>query len=476
MPRRGSWRWLFLQIGADAALINIAIWIAWYIRYELEIAPGTGEGFFYHPYSAYAPLALILTLLTIVIFRIEGLYKPMRGRSFLDEMYTLLNGTTTAILLIMAITFFWRPLVFSRALYVYAAILIVLLLTLERIARRGAQARLRQRGIGVDRVLIVGAGEAGRALMRNIVAQPELAYQIVGFVDDDPEKNQTDIGRFQALGSTELLPRLLQDLAVNEVIVTLPWTVRDKITRIMNLCQRYNVAAKLVPDLFQLSLSRVAIDDVGGIPLIAIREPQLGMVDAVIKRLMDLAFGLILFLVSAPLMLVIAILIRLDSPGPIIFTQKRIGRFGHEFVTHKFRSMYEGAEKEQAALNGLNEATGPLFKIRDDPRRTRVGRWLRRMSWDELPQLINVLRGEMSVVGPRPPTPNEVEQYQEWHKRRLDVRPGLTGLSQVSGRSDLTFDETAMLDIYYVENWSPWMDIEIILKTVPTVLLARGAY
>ncbi|MCI0476126.1 MAG: undecaprenyl-phosphate glucose phosphotransferase [Anaerolineales bacterium] len=476
MPR-GSWKWLFVQVGADAALINLAIWIAWYIRYELELAPGTtGEGFFYHPYSAYAPLAAVLTILAIGIFRFEGLYAPRRGRSFSDELYTLLNGTTTATLLIMAITFFLRPLVFSRAMYVYAAMIIVILLSIERIVRRVAHARLRKRGIGVDRVLIVGAGEAGRALMRNIVAQPELAYQIVGFVDDDPEKNQIDIGRFKALGGTEQLPHVLKELAVNEVIVTLPWTARDKIVRILNLCQRYNVTAKLVPDLFQLSLSRVAIGDVGGIPLIAIREPQLGMVDAVVKRLMDLVFGSILFLVSAPLILVIVILIRLDSAGPILFAQKRIGRYGHEFVTFKFRSMHEGAEEEQSALNGLNEATGPLFKIRDDPRRTRVGRWLRRMSWDELPQLINVLRGEMSVVGPRPPTPNEVEQYQEWHKRRLDVRPGLTGLSQVSGRSELTFDETAMLDIYYIENWSPWMDVGIIFKTIPTVLLARGAY
>jgi exopolysaccharide biosynthesis polyprenyl glycosylphosphotransferase len=244
----------------------------------------------------------------------------------------------------------------------------------------------------------------------------------------------------------------------------------------MNLCQRYNVSAKIVPDLFQLSLSRVAIDAVGGIPLIALREPRLGMVDDVIKRVMDLFFGFLLFLVAAIPMLIIAILIKLDSPGPILFRQKRIGRYGQEFIAYKFRSMREGAEQEQAALNDLNEARGPLFKIRDDPRRTRVGRWIRRMSLDELPQLWNVLRGEMSLVGPRPPMPNEVEQYQEWHKRRLDVRPGITGLSQVSGRSDLTFDETAMLDIYYIENWSPWLDLAILFKTIPTVLLARGAY
>jgi exopolysaccharide biosynthesis polyprenyl glycosylphosphotransferase len=474
--QRDSWKRLFGQLGADVILINLAIWLAWYIRYELEIAPGVGEGFFHHPYSSYFPLAIILTLITIAVFRFEGLYKPLRGRSFWDEFYTLLNGTTTAILLLMAITFFWRPLVFSRAMYVYAAILIVALLTIERLGLRLARARLRKRGIGVDRVLIVGAGEVGRALMRNFMAQPELEYHVVGFVDDDPEKNQTDIGRFKALGDTTQLPRLLKEHQVDEVIVALPWTVRDKIIAIMNLCQRYNVSAKIVPDLFQLSLSRIAIDAVGGIPLIALREPRLGMVDDVIKRLMDLFFGFLLFIISAIPMLIIAILIKLDSPGPILFKQKRIGRYGQEFIAYKFRSMREGADQEQAALNDLNEARGPLFKIRDDPRCTRVGRWIRRMSLDELPQLWNVLRGEMSLVGPRPPMPNEVEQYQEWHKRRLDVRPGITGLSQVSGRSDLTFDETAMLDIYYIENWSPWMDLAILFKTIPTVLLARGAY
>lgn len=474
--RHDSWKRLFLQLGADVALINLAIWLAWYIRYELEIAPGIGEGFFYHSYSAYFPLALVLTVLTIAVFRFEGLYRPVRGRSFWDEFYTLLNGTTTAILLIMAITFFWRPLVFSRAMYVYAAILIVTLLTIERLILRIVRAHLRKRGIGVDRVLIVGAGEVGRALMRNFMAQPELEYHVVGFVDDDPEKNQTDIGRFKALGDTTQLPRLLKELQVDEVIVALPWTVRDKIIAIMNLCQRYNVSAKIVPDLFQLSLSRIALDAVGGIPLIALREPRLGMVDDVVKRLMDLFFGFLLFLVFAIPMLIIAILIKLDSPGPILFKQKRIGRYGQEFIAYKFRSMREGAEYEQDALSDLNEARGPLFKIRDDPRRTRVGRWIRRMSLDELPQLWNVLRGEMSLVGPRPPMPNEVEQYREWHKRRLDVRPGITGLSQVSGRSDLTFDETAMLDIYYIENWSPWMDLAILFKTIPTVLLARGAY
>jgi exopolysaccharide biosynthesis polyprenyl glycosylphosphotransferase len=324
--------------------------------------------------------------------------------------------------------------------------------------------------------LIVGAGELGRALMRNIVAKPDLAYQVIGFVDDNPERGCTDIGRFKAFGPTAILPALLRELSIDEVIITLPWTAREKIIDIMELCQRWEVAAKVVPDMFQLSLSRVAIDDVGGVPLLSVRDTKLGFVDSAIKRLMDLAGGTILLLISAPIMLLIAILIRLDSPGSIIFHQDRIGRGGRTFSAFKFRSMREGAEKERAQLTNMNEATGPLFKIRNDPRRTRLGRFIRRTSLDELPQLFNVLRGDISLVGPRAPLPNEVAQYHEWHKRRLEVPQGLTGLSQVSGRSELTFDEMVMLDIYYIENWSPWLDLWILLKTIPTVLLARGAY
>jgi len=160
----------------------------------------------------------------------------------------------------------------------------------------------------------------------------------------------------------------------------------------------------------------------------------------------------------------------------VLFRQERVGRNGRCFEVYKFRSMVEGADEQKAALLHLNEATGPLFKIRDDPRITRVGKWLRRLSMDELPQFYNILQGEMSLIGPRPPLPKEVEQYQEWHKRRLEVAPGLTGLSQISGRSDLTFDETALLDIYYVENWSLGLDAKILLQTIPKVIFGNGAY
>ena len=475
MHPRSHWP-LVGQIALDAILVNIAMIVAWYVRYVLQVTVPLGEGFYPQPYSAYLPLALVLAVMMIAILRVEGLYIPRRGRTFLDEIYTLTNGTTTAILLIMAFTFFIRPLVYSRAVYVYAALLIVVLLASARAIERAARPQLRRRGIGVDRVLIVGAGEVGRALMRAMVAQPDLAYQIVGFVDDDKERGSTDIGRFKALGGTENLSALLKEFAVDEVIVTLPWTAREKIISIMEMTRQMGIPAKVVPDLFQLSLSRVAIDGIGGVPLLRVREPSFGSWNSLLKRAVDLLGAVILSVIAAPFVPLIALAIRMDSSGPIIFSQKRIGRGGRLFTTYKFRSMRDGAECELPKLDDRNEAVGPIFKMKRDPRRTRVGTFLRRMSLDELPQLLNVLRGEMSLVGPRPPLLSEVERYQEWHKRRMEVPPGMTGLWQVSGRSELTFDEMCMLDIYYIENWSPWLDFWIMLKTVPSVLLARGAY
>jgi lipopolysaccharide/colanic/teichoic acid biosynthesis glycosyltransferase len=189
-----------------------------------------------------------------------------------------------------------------------------------------------------------------------------------------------------------------------------------------------------------------------------------------------MSFAAITLLLAIPLRAFIALVIKLDSPGPVLFPQERVGKNGRRFTIYKFRSMVEGAEGQKAALEVLNEADGPLFKIKDDPRRTRLGKGLRKWSLDELPQLYNILRGDMSLVGPRPPIPTEVAQYKEWHKRRLEVSPGLTGLWQVSGRSGLTFDEMALLDIYYIENWSLGLDAKILIQTVPKVLFGQGAY
>jgi exopolysaccharide biosynthesis polyprenyl glycosylphosphotransferase len=298
----------------------------------------------------------------------------------------------------------------------------------------------------------------------------------VGFVDDKPERGNKDLGRFKGLGSTDQIPQITRDHGVDVVIITLPWLYYRKILGILGQCERLKVSIRIVPDLFQLSLSQVDIDDLNGIPLIWTKSVSIKGWNLAVKRVMDVLFSSVALVVLSPLMLLIAALVRLDSPGPVIFKQTRIGRGARPFTVYKFRTMREGAELEQESLRNLNEAQGPLFKIKEDPRRTMLGRFLRRRSLDELPQLYNVLRGEMSVVGPRPQLPYEVEQYQEWHKKRLETWPGLTGLWQVSGRSDLTFDDMVLPDIYYIENWSLLLDLRIALKTIPTLILGTGAY
>jgi exopolysaccharide biosynthesis polyprenyl glycosylphosphotransferase len=312
--------------------------------------------------------------------------------------------------------------------------------------------------------------------MRTMVAHPDLGYEIVGFVDDDPSKGTTDIGRFKGLGSLDNIPLLVQDEAIDEIIITLPWQYHRKIMAIMAQCERENIRARIVPDLFQMTLSRMSIIEMGGIPLIGVKQIQISPFTRLIKRGVDVVFSLFVLTFAAPLMGLIALAIKLGSPGPVLFPQRRVGKGGKTFVLYKFRSMAVGAEEQQELLRDLNEADGPIFKIKEDPRVTRVGRWLRRLSLDELPQLYNVLRGDMSLIGPRPPVPEEVDNYQPWHMRRLEIAPGITGLWQVSGRSELPFDEMALLDIYYAEQWSPALDVKILLRTVPTVLFGDGAY
>jgi exopolysaccharide biosynthesis polyprenyl glycosylphosphotransferase len=471
------YRRLFSWIMAltDIVLINLAFATAYWVRYDLQWFRAVDPAYD-APFRVYIPFALVLTALLMIAYKLGGLYNQPRGASWLDEVHALVGGTTTGIVIITAMTFWFRPLVYSRLMFIWAAVLIVALLSLSRLIKRWVWGSLMRRGIGVDRVLIVGAGEVGRRLMRNIVAQPELGYQVIGFVDDDPEKNRTDIGRFKALGGIDNLPRVVQEEAIDEVIITLPWMYHRKILGIMRQCEREQVRARIVPDLFQLALSRVDIEDLGGIPIIGVKEISITGWNLALKRASDILLSSAGLILLAPLMLLIAVAIKLDSPGPVLFKQVRVGKGGREFVFYKFRSMRQGAEEERPLLADRDEAVGPIFKIRHDPRCTRVGRFLRRTSLDELPQLYNVLRGEMSLVGPRPALPSEVEQYQEWHRRRLEISPGITGLWQVSGRSQLTFDEMCLLDIYYLENWSLLLDLKIMLRTIPAIIVGTGAY
>jgi exopolysaccharide biosynthesis polyprenyl glycosylphosphotransferase len=454
-------------------LINASMALGYWVRHGLQWFRDVS---YHHPPSAYVPFSLLFSVLMLLAFRIDRVYRSWRGRSWLDQMYPIINSTAKSVVIILAITFVLQPLQYSRLLLTEAGVISILLLALARLIQQQIIGGLFSRGVGVSRVIIVGAGEVGRTVMRTIVARPDLGYQVVGFVDDNPQKGETDIGRFKALGPVRNLSRLIEDEVVDGVIITLPWMYHRKIMSIVRECERRQVSARIVPDLFQMSLSQVDVDDLGGVPLISVREVGFERGAHVVKRAVDFFVALLGLTLGAPLMGLIALAIRLDSSGSILFHQPRVGADGRLFEIYKFRSMREGAEGEVGDLREWNEADGPLFKIRDDPRLTRVGRFLRRTSLDELPQLWNVLRGEMSIVGPRPALPGEVSDYKEWHKKRLQVRPGMTGLWQVSGRSLLSFDEGVLLDVYYIENWSLWLDFKIMLRTAPQVVFGNGAY
>jgi len=473
-PKRVRWM-TTARIPVDAVLINVGFFLAYWVRYELQWFLPVYQAFWV-PYSVYLPNALALTVILLLVHWAEGVYDSRQPRAWLVEVFVISRAVVTSVAALYVLSLTRRPVLYSRLIFGYAGLAIVVLLAAARALEGFLEGQLRKRGYGEQRVLVVGAGEIGRTIMRNIVAQPGLGYRVIGFVDDRPDRGNTDIGRFRGLGSTSGIPDLVKSHQVDVVIVALPWLYHRKILGIVAQCERAKVAVKIVPDLFQMSLSYVDIGDLNGIPLIGMKSISIKGWNLAVKRAVDVVGATLGLILLSPLMLLTAALVKLGSPGPVVFKQTRVGYGGRTFTVFKFRSMHEGAESEKEALANLNQARGALFKIRQDPRRTKIGKLLRRTSLDELPQLYNVLRGEMSLIGPRPALPSEVEQYQEWHNKRLKARPGITGLWQVSGRSELSFDEMVLLDIYYIENWSLALDLRIALKTIPALILGTGAY
>jgi len=457
----------------DVLMVNLAMGLAYLLRYRLQWFLDVAYD---APFLAYWPLSVIFsTLVPGFLWALKG-YRNWRGRVWLEHVFLVTNAVGLAMIVALAWSFVFRPLVYSRLLLFESGVFMIAFIAIDRGLAHIIQARLRRRGIGLRRVVIVGAGEVGRRVMRTVVARPDLGYEIVGYVDDNPDKGEGKIGRFEGLGSVDNLSSIIDTHNVDEVIITLPWNYHRRIITVLRACARRDVKARLVPDLFQMSLSRVEVGDLGGLPLIEIQEIAFSPFQLAVKRAIDLVVAILGVLFGWPFYLLIALAIKLDSRGPVLYSQTRLREGEREFDCYKFRTMRDGADRELPALMDQNEADGPLFKMRNDPRVTRVGRVLRRFSLDELPQLINILRGEMSLVGPRPPIPHEVAQYKAWHRKRLTVPQGLTGLWQVSGRSELTFDEMVLLDLYYIEHWSPWLDLAILLRTVPKVLSRDGAY
>ncbi len=482
--KSGGWLSHVLLLLFDQMLVLVGFSLAYLLRYHVEwhpmlqpiVSEVATQNFV--DFTAFLPITILLMVVLMILFETKGLYRLPRGTGILDYSSIIVSSVLSGMALLIVFVFLYRPFYYSRLIFAFAGLTIVGLLILSRLLLllfwRWAWAQ----GYGLERVLVVGGNGLGHQVMDAIAARPNLGYHLVGYLHDRPAPNDHDTSHthYPHLGNIEQIKQQVKHHAVHQVILALPFWEHGRLPQLVQMCRSLGVDFQIAPDLYELSFDRVDVLNVSGVPLIGLKENSIKGWNLAVKRTLDVALILLATPILLPITTLIALIIRLDSKGPALFRQTRVGKHGKGFTCYKFRTMVVDAEKRKAELAALNEADGPLFKIRSDPRITRVGRFLRQSSLDELPQLLNVLRGEMSLVGPRPGLPEEVDQYDPWHRRRLEVTPGLTGLWQVLGRSDTSFDEMVRLDIFYTENWSVGMDLQILLKTIPVVLIGKGAY
>jgi exopolysaccharide biosynthesis polyprenyl glycosylphosphotransferase len=358
-------------------------------------------------------------------------------------------------------------------LFQVSALALVLILTTRQIWHKW-MGRQRAEGRLVYRTLIVGANEEGVRIAATLGPRPFLGFQPVGFLETGSVS--ADLDGLPVLGAAEDFTEVIEDNGIECVFVAASAMTPQLMRETTRALRRMKIEVRVSANLTEILSSRLTVQPVGDLLALSLHPVRLSGGQAIAKRAFDLVTGATAIVVTTPIWLLSALMIMATSRGPVFFRQERVGRGGRTFTMYKFRTMVQGAEAMLPTLQPLNEASGPLFKIRLDPRITRVGRFLRRYSIDELPQLINVMRGEMSLVGPRPPLPKEVAIYEEWHRDRLEVKPGITGLWQVGGRSELSFDDYVRLDLFYIENWSILYDVFLLAKTVPAVLIRKGAF
>lgn len=474
---------LFGTIGVDFALLNVATLITLFGRQNLFgldlLFQSPAEAVFinlYFNFLSYLKISVLTGALTVFVFFNRGLYDRQRHPARLDELYQVMKSLILSAFAVMALSIFIPEFPYTRAIVIGNFFVSLILIDLWRITLRKTISFLAARGVGLRRVLIYGAGKSGRILANQIRLHPEFGYTMVGFLDDDPAKQRKVFEGVEVLGTFNDLGAAIVAHDVEEVLVALPSAPHRHLLNVVFDLRERRIPFMVIASMFELVTRRVSVTQVGSIPLLRLwREPLDGW-QGYLKRAIDIAGASLFILGSLPLWILIIILIKIDSRGPIFYRQDRLGKNGRPFRIFKFRSMIIGADEMLPELADFNEMDGPIFKIKEDPRVTRVGKWLRRFSLDELPQFINIFLGDMSIIGPRPPLPHEAEKYERWQTKRLTVPQGLTGLWQVSGRNLLTFDEMVRLDIYYIENWSLWLDLKIFLKTIPVVLLMRGAY
>jgi Undecaprenyl-phosphate glucose phosphotransferase len=442
--------------------------LAFYLAYSLRLLSDYEH---IEPFASYWSLFLLHILVTLLVFFFHKLYHRPRSPSYVEQFYAIFSAMSVSSIISFALIafFFKNYLDYPRLMAVYTWLLSILLILASRVAQARLQTVLRARGWGEQRILIIGTGEVSRMILQKIRRSPGLGYQVVGFVDDAGKAKA--VQGCPVLGKTVDLPELIQAEQINEVIIAMPEATHHEILKIVSKCDRGKVSIKVFPDVFQIMASEISIGDLGGLPLLTVRDTALRGWRLTVKRTVDVVVSAITLVLLSPLYMLIAILIKLDSPGPVFYTQERMGLDGKRFMMLKFRSMRQDAE----LVSG-----GAVWTVENDPRRTRLGTTMRKYSLDELPQFINVLLGEMSLVGPRPERPIFVEQFNKSIPRYMDrhkEKAGITGWAQVNGlRGNTSIIERTKYDLWYIENWSIALDFRIMLRTLINIFSDPNAY
>ncbi len=471
MLRRFSVDFAIFSMLVDAGLVMLALRLAALVRPQLdEIFPFT------RPIASAPPIEGLLysvfALVWVGVLTLFSVYDGRRNIRFVHEWGNLTLGSLLATIALAGLLYLtFREI--SRAMFLsFAALAYSMTFGARLLYHLIFALRTRDRA-RVRRVLIVGAGLVGKEVAQNITKYASLGLSLAGYLDDDPQKQKDPLVRGNLLQARQVI----LNERVDDVVLALPLRAYNKVNQLSAELHDLPVRVWVIPDYFALALHQAKMEEFAGMPLIDLRAPALDEYQRMVKRAFDIAVCLLLMPLALPLMALIALAIKLDSPGPALFRQQRVGENGRLFWMLKFRSMTPNAEQMRQVI----EKVGPDGRIHQDkrspdPRVTRVGRFLRRSSLDELPQLFNVLRGEMSLVGPRPEMPHLVDQYESWQRKRFAVPQGITGWWQVNGRSDKPMHEHTEDDLYYLQNYSLWLDIIILLKTLWVVINHKGAY
>jgi exopolysaccharide biosynthesis polyprenyl glycosylphosphotransferase len=469
MTRQFSLRSTLFLFFSDLALVGLALLLATRTRTILPFGKSAAATTWVMPLPVYLMGAAVWGL----TFAALNIYDPRRILDLGIELVKITGAALFAWLSLAGMLYFTYRLV-SRLQYVYFLGFYLLLIYTHRLIVRGW---FRARGgarYAIRRVLIVGTGEIAHEIVCTLQAHGWAGLVPVGYVTENGGTAPT--GGLPVLGTLKDAPAVIRDHGVSEVVIALARQDSQNVTGFVQQLQSLPVNIRLIPDYFDMAFLRINIENFGGMPLLSLKEPVLDPFQRLVKRTFDIVLTLLLLIPALPLMAVIAILIRRNSPGPAIFSQQRVAEGGRLFTMYKFRTMHLGAEAMQDQITRVDENGDLIHKHADDPRVTRVGHWLRRTSLDELPQLFNILCGQMSLVGPRPEMPWLVDQYEPWQRKRFEVPQGLTGWWQISGRADKPMHLNTEDDLYYIRNYSVWMDLKILWMTIRAVVARRGAY